>query len=362
MARARRQHVVSRFYLNGFASDRGLLRRVALPGDVTHLVSVNDATVIKDFYSIELGGELDDYFEQQFARVERRAADAMRLALAGSEWPLPPRDKAALASWIALQHLRAESVRTGQQQIRADTIRLLVGASGKKALRGHIEAAEGAPISEARLDAEWTDFVKPGGPTLEPDAADHLRTVVEMHVPTAEMLRAMQWSLDIFERRSLITCDHPVVLLPNEDHPRWMGLGIFNAGGFAIALSRRRALVIGSSPDLPDLRLPGTTNMARSINSHIARNARHSIYHHPDDAHVVAELTLPDRRTREFESSGDGLIREEGLFAGLSESQLKAFSGISGGDGKGFTLSDLPWPVPGRVFSWTEQPAADGDG
>jgi hypothetical protein len=35
--RVRRQHVVSQFYLKGFANESSQVRRVTLPGDQTHL-------------------------------------------------------------------------------------------------------------------------------------------------------------------------------------------------------------------------------------------------------------------------------------------------------------------------------------
>ena len=50
----RRNHTVSESYLRRFANGRGLLTMVTLPGHVCVPVSVNDATVIKNFYVIRL--------------------------------------------------------------------------------------------------------------------------------------------------------------------------------------------------------------------------------------------------------------------------------------------------------------------
>ncbi len=173
--RTRRQHVVSRFYLSGFADDQDRLRRIVLPGENSHVVSVRDATVVKDFYTVQIGSETSDLFERLFAQFEQRAAGALARVIRGRQWPLSPGDKAALAVWVALQYLRSEGVRRSQTQMRAQRIRLLVGVSGKEALRRHIEAAEGEVVDDARLDAEWRDLTQPGGPELKEDVDSHIR-------------------------------------------------------------------------------------------------------------------------------------------------------------------------------------------
>jgi hypothetical protein len=305
----RRQHTVSRFYLKGFAAEGRTLTRVPL-GDPSgaHPVSVSDATVMRDFYSVERGdGTLDDFFERAFGEVEGEAAPALRRALdPASPWPLDKDDKAVLALWVALQHLRSESIRTARTNIDALMIRLVVGTSGKHALRRHIEASEGAAISDARLDAEWADLTRPGGTQLADDVAAHLTSIAELLSPTAHMLYDQQWSLDQFQRKVLVTSDHPVVLLPHPDAHPWEGTGLATSGGFAVPLDRRDALVIGASPGLPDMRVPGNAALANRINAGVVANARRAVYHHPDDAEVVTGLRLPPVREYEVEPDTGG--------------------------------------------------------
>jgi hypothetical protein len=169
------------------------------------------------------------------------------------------------------------------------------------------------------------------------------------------MLASHQWSLSVFERKALVTSDHPVVLVPHEDHPEWSGVGLANAGGYALPLARRLGLVIGASPDLPDMRVPGTAKLAASLNGHVVLNARKAVFHHPDDAEVLTRVTLPPERTLEIgPANDDHFIREEGLFAGLDEEQLRALSLPHGDEDRGFSLRDLPWPIPGRRFQPSE--------
>lgn len=82
----RRQHTVSKFYLKGFADEREQILRVALPGDPRVRLSIRDATVIKDFYSVELpGGERSDMFEKAFSEIEGPASQVLD-AILGGKW------------------------------------------------------------------------------------------------------------------------------------------------------------------------------------------------------------------------------------------------------------------------------------
>ncbi|MET8197417.1 DUF4238 domain-containing protein [Micromonospora sp. NPDC005222] len=86
----RRHHIVPRFYLQRFADQRGLLRRIVLPGDVRHSVSVTDATVAKDFYLVEEeDGSRSDRVEELLGDVETEAAEAFRTVVDRHVWPIP---------------------------------------------------------------------------------------------------------------------------------------------------------------------------------------------------------------------------------------------------------------------------------
>jgi Protein of unknown function (DUF4238) len=171
-----RQHVVSNFYLRGFADDRKQVRRVELPGDKRYNVATNNASVVKDFYTITLpDGTRSDAFERMFSGIEDVASSALRAVVAEGVWPLVGERREALAAWAALQHLRSEGVRNSQVQMQAQMIRLVVGVSGKEALRELISRAEGRDVDDVELDAEWADLTKPSGPDLIPDPAQHLK-------------------------------------------------------------------------------------------------------------------------------------------------------------------------------------------
>jgi hypothetical protein len=84
-----RQHVVSHFYLKGFANEAWQLQRIVLPGDRSHLIATSDATVVKDFNTVVLpDGTQSDMFERAFAIIEQPASASLREILA-DRWHCP---------------------------------------------------------------------------------------------------------------------------------------------------------------------------------------------------------------------------------------------------------------------------------
>lgn len=354
----RKQHVVSKFYLKGFADSSNKLRRTLLPGNKSHLISVEKASVIKDFYSVTLeDGQVSDYFERAFSRVEGPAASVYKSVVTEDRWPLTTDEKCDLALWIALQYLRSEGVRLQGNNLRSLTIQLLVGSSGKVALRRHIENSESQLISDERLEFEWAELTRSGGPRIKTDPRDHLRMVAELLEPTATMLASMQWSLNVYKRKRLVTGDHPVTLLRHADHPPYFGVGLANAGGFALPLSRRLGLVIGASPGLPDLRVDGNVQTAAMMNQATVINARTCLYSHPDDEDVISATHVPSPREWEINPAAtNSFIAEEGLLGHLMDDDAGELSTpiIPTDDNEGFSLDDLEWPIPDRLHTWTE--------
>lgn len=361
-SRTRRQHVVSRFYLNGFANEDQRVARVELPGDVTRVLSTGDAGVIKDFYTITLpDGTKSDFFERAFGEVEGLAAEAMR-AITSGVWPVPDEHRASLAAWIALQHLRSEDVRAGQGSMRAGMIQLIVGVSGRAALREVIERAERRTISDEELDWEWADLTKSGGPDLAEDPDEHLRLLSDLLPGTTHYFYDCHWTLYRFQRRVLVTSDHPVSLCVEPDYPAYMGVGLATADLFVVPLSRRLGLTIQPRTRLerypvdptsvPDFAHDGTTAIARSFNQETVGRARRYVYHHPEDQPLIGlHIPEPDTRRGPQTSDIDRMVHEDGLFHGMTTTQKQALSSPAGGSSEGMSIDDLPWPIPGRRIS-----------
>ncbi|MGW4961393.1 DUF4238 domain-containing protein [Nonomuraea sp. NPDC004186] len=352
----RRQHLVSNFYLRGFADERGQIRRVELPGTRQHNVGTNNASVAKDFYTITLpDGTRSDIFEKIFGDIEDAASSALRRIADEYMWPVIGESREALAAWVALQHLRSEGVRNGHMQMQAQLIKLVVGASGKEALRELISKAEGRSVDDFELDQEWADITKPTGPDLIPSVDEHLRSIMQLWAPTIRQMAARTWTLYRFQRRCLITSDHPVSLAVGPNYPAHMGVGLATAEAFVVPLNRRVGLVMGDIDDsgVPEFQHPGSTKMAKAFIGETIRNSRRYLYHHPDDTPLVG-LSLPDPNTQEIGAAGDDWVREEGLFGQLSQRSDESKKSRAprspeyGKPNRGFTIDDLQWPIPRR--------------
>lgn len=300
-------------------------------------------------------------FERLFSEIEGPASTALDAVL-GGKWPLSLEEKEHLGAWIALQELRGEEVRASQNHVGAEFIGLVVGVSGKEALRRHIEGAEGRSVGDEELEAQWQDITKPGGPTIIPNPVQHIRTVVELTPGFGAYLRDSHWTLHRFRRRALVTCDHPVSM-DQADRSPWGGVGLATADIFSLPLSRRVGLTIQprhrferfttDTDSVPDFAVDGTTATANSINQQTVREARRYVYMHPvDELDERVQLPEPTTTSRIRATNIDRLISEEGLYPAESRSlspRLPRMPADGGGEDEGVTLADLPWPIPGHI-------------
>lgn len=99
----------------------------------------------------------------------------------------------------------------------------------------------------------------------------------------------------------LITTDTPVVLMKGPEGDPGLPIGTATAGGVLVPLDRRMALIMGE-PHAEDLRLSGSTSIARALNQRLVWDARRAAFHHPDD-NPLEGLELPQPRDREVTST-----------------------------------------------------------
>jgi hypothetical protein len=288
----RRNHTVNKSYLRRFADDRGCLTRVTLPGDVRVKVSINDATVVKNFYVVQLDdGSESDQAEDLFGVVEGNMVAAVRTVVDQRVWPIPGDARTAIAEWAALQYLRVPWVR----QLTREVVEGFCGA--------------GVPITtgsgeQVALQMPAEDVDRLSGPGL------HIEFIRSAAAQVAEILYNRDWVLTFYERRSLATSDTPVVLRPAPGHPAGAGVGIANAGEIHVPLDRRVALSVADT-GFGDSRAAGVTKTALYLNDATAKNSRRYLFHHPDDD-PFRGLTLPEPRKHELASpiSAAAIVRD----------------------------------------------------
>lgn len=183
-----------------------------MPGEVRIQVSISDATVVKNFYVVQLDdGSQSDEAEDLFGAVEGNAVTAIRTLTDQRVWPIPGDVRTALAEWVALQYLRVPWVRQLTREI----------AEGFCGVGIPITTGSGEHIT-LQMPAEEVDRLS--GPGL------HIEFIKRQAAQVAEMLYDRDWVLTFYKRRSLATSDTPVVLRPTLGHPATRGIGIANAG------------------------------------------------------------------------------------------------------------------------------------
>lgn len=310
--RAVRHHTVPRFYLERFADRRGQLMRVALPGDRRHRVSINDASVVRDFYTIYTDDGPSDEFEKVLASVEAEAATAFRKVLDDRVWPPDEVTRWALSWWAAIQALRTTAVRQGAEDMANLFLKLQVGAGGKESLRAQMQEALDRVVDEVELDETWNWITGPEGPGLKAGPHQHVETIMRLAPGTAHMFHDRGWLLTRFKRRALATSDSPVTLVSDLRDPDG-AVGLGTAMHVVVPLDRRTLLVMGDL-HAPTGEVPASTGLAKYSNTMVAAYATRALFHHPDDD-PLGGVSLPKPREHQIEADIDDLISERGLFA-----------------------------------------------
>jgi hypothetical protein len=308
--RKRRHHTVPKSHLRRFADDRNQLMRVVLPGTTRHRISINDATVEKDFYTI-VGpdGEPSDELEDAFAELEGAAETAVRELVDERRWPVPRQAREDLAAWCALQNLRTSVKRQAVNQIADFVAKVSIARGGKEAIRASIEESENRPATEEEVERAWAEATAFDTYVVDQGNLLHLSSIMTLWPVAIPHFVNRGWHPIYFERKALITSDSPVVLV-------WEpGLDSLDRllGGFGVAVSAilvpldRRVGLYLSRPGDPDGPEPASTAWAKQFNLRLANDAWRAVFHHPDDD-PLADVDLPEPRTRAMEGGDPSVL------------------------------------------------------
>jgi hypothetical protein len=313
------------------------------------MASVVNVSVVKDFYTVQFGAEgatqVSDFWEREFSKIETPAAKAFNHVLDDGEWPPRPEDREALVLWLALQYVRNESARMMLTDLTAFQYRTIVGVNGIARLRQVMESRLHRTGGEAELEAEWADLTQPSGPRVLGNANEHIDIIRVLLGRIADHSHSCALVLWHFERKSLITGDHPVVLFGEPPLPGG-GVGLSSADCAMIPMSRRSALMLSPS-DPRDFQARGYARLAAQLNSAVSATSAHWLAVHPDDDPDALDLTFHPPRARAIAPPGvDGLVDRERPIEStpaLGEYPIDLQPGS-------VPLVYPDWPLPGRVF------------
>ncbi|MFL6241742.1 MAG: DUF4238 domain-containing protein [Acidimicrobiia bacterium] len=285
--RSKKHHWVPQLYLSRFANERQQLLTVDLATGKRFRQSIRDAAAANNYNEIvEEDGSKSDWAEGYFAQLEGNTARSITEILDKGVFPPRGEDRLWLAFHVAFQHLRSPVARRFHDELAEHTFKLEIAAGGPNRLRDVLEA-EGFTASDDDVAEHW-DAISAFDWSLAMPTSEHIRLALELGSEVAPAIASMHWNLVHFERKRLLTSDHPVGLMSTADKPSWMGMGFFNATLISLPLDRRTALLI--RPLLPIERsvpenaaIPPTAKFARILNQLTVNSADRWVYHHPED-------------------------------------------------------------------------------
>ena len=300
---AKRQHYVPRLLLSRFADERGQVLTYDIKERRSFPQAYGNAAAETHFYRVENPDEEpSNEVEAMLAQVEGFAAEAIRRLVDERVWPPSDDDRAAAAALVAFQAVRTRRTRDEISTLADDIMKMEVAIKGKDGLRAAYEAM-GESLPDEELDAEWRDWSDFDSWEVRPHHHSHLQIMGEMvREVMAVMFGQRRLGIVRFERRALLTSDHPVAVYA--DAPEYLGVGLLTATEVWLPVDRRAAIVfLDGWPH--DAELPATTATARWINTLVANSARRWIYHHPEDQPMSNLLVEPTYRERVVQGSQD---------------------------------------------------------
>ena len=317
-AEAKLHHTVPQFYLSGFADDSARVTTIRLPGNKRYTSRVRNTAATNRFYSIDGHPHGADAFEKALSLLEGNAASVLGVIAVGI-WPLSEEDRLTLATYMAVQYLRGPDHRRTLEYMAAQMTRLEVQFTGRDNMKQWVKMRYGVEVDDDEAETLWQQAIQPSGPPITFKPIAHIEQIINSAEELLPYIVSRPWKLVRFARRSLITCDQPVGLVPSADKQPWEGVGFATAWGITFPLTRRLGLVMSDVTPMIEFRYPvervragqldsaepGTTAMEKFINESTIRSASEYLYLHPHDESFLPSK-LPEPTLSNIEVPGMG--------------------------------------------------------
>lgn len=289
-----RQHTVPKFYLRGFAQ-HDKIRVIDLQKNSIYLSSVNKASIIKNFYTIDQG--TDKFaFEKALGNVEAAAAQAFNSVKMGS-WPLSLEDRVSLAVFMAISLLRGITFRNFLSQADGFFTKLITEDSSDHSITSYLNNIGSDSLSEDTISTIRNTIADEGDLGII-DANRHLTHIPNLAVRLAFNILERNWALATSTDRNFLTGDTPLISTRNTK----AGLelcGVLHAENIAFPISRNQAIFTGpvTNPTLAlssclDYRFDCDTAFADTLNETVLFSSFDRLYLHPEDEELIPDKEL----------------------------------------------------------------------
>lgn len=341
-------------YLDGWADERGQVVRIDAESLVSNVVNTKDASVIKNFYTIlDSNRQPSDAVEDFFAdEIEGKASSVLAKLRSGDD--AKPSDKHAVASWVALHHLRSESFRDSISGSHGEMFRWLISLYGFEGLRAVMSRTLGRDATDAEVENEW-DYLR-GTPyaSLELTNEHHVGSIATHLEPLTARLLSEPWHVLDVKGTRLITSDTPVWMTDDHCAPM-LGTGYMTAPGFVFPVSPERLIVIGAPAEFG---LP-TVDLCHLLNLHLSLTCRRATFSTTVDAQVAqaalraahyVAASRPMRTDSQDFADRDGMYGQMARIHGFVVDPAVYDEPRSTPDQ--LVLTDYEWPPPSRRVAY----------
>lgn len=242
--RAKRHHVVPRFYLARWADEKGRIRVIEPAQNRDFLTTTTNVAVHTEFYTIDTEEGPSDEVETLISKIEGLAAPIIERIDAG-QWPLDADDRGVMANFLSVQLARQPGLRGGLEtgletmikmsaQMQATIPEFLKRAAadvfGTNATPDQVAEVKEALLEDFRVKMPrnwWMESFLDG-------AAHFVQPIYDM-----------AWTLIDSVEAEFLTSDQPMAhwRLPDDESGRPVGL--LNAQYTTLPLSPRLLLRLG---------------------------------------------------------------------------------------------------------------------
>lgn len=294
---SQRQHTVPKMYLRGFSDSKGRLRAFDRQRQREIPMSVNNASVVCDFYRLPPVPDGIDPLtvERLLSQKEGEASNALARIRKG-EAAIEPATREALAEFIGLQLLRTSKQWEEVQEMGDWYGKVWFEGLSREDVAKRLSDA-GVEPSEDKIDGIMEFVENPDKFRLVPPKGSFLLLFLKVYLRVLPYLtEGWNWIVVRSAKQPFLTSDAPVVLVGDTVDG---GLGVANAEEIWLPVGRHHAVVLTRDFSLPPVLLGLSSDHVRRICQRIALEANRWVYWHPGDRPLKGiEVPRPTKRLR----------------------------------------------------------------
>ncbi len=278
---SQRQHTVPKTYLRGFSDTKGRLRAFDRQQQREIPMSVNNASVVSDFYRLpDVPDGIDPLtVERLLSQKEAEASNALARIRKG-ETAIEPAAREALAEFVGLQIVRTSKQWEEVQELGDWYGKLWFEGLSREGVAQRLRDADIQP-SEDNIDSIMELVENPEKFRLVPPKGSFLLLFLNVYLRVLPYLtEGWNWIVVRSAQRPFVTSDAPVALVGDTVDG---GLGVANADEIWLPVGRHHAVVLTRDFSLPPVLLGLSCDHVGRICQRIALEANRWVYWHPAD-------------------------------------------------------------------------------